>query len=160
LSSGCPPLKCFSLFLTSNLSISEQECFDPLAYLDSQPRGKHKGHRYREANRDQPFPAGYRDHFGNRKSATNKKPKKASQSRLPAKPSSSSSAPGWPSVPPSFPANSKKRPEPPLTDLREAKKPRDLRTYGYMWDGLELGDGGQRRDRTADAGLFRAALYH
>jgi hypothetical protein len=32
-----------------------------------------------------------------------------------------------------------------------------------LWTSLDFGGcrvGGQRRDRTADAGLFRAALYH
>jgi hypothetical protein len=32
-----------------------------------------------------------------------------------------------------------------------------------LWTSLDFGgfeNGGQRRDRTADAGLFRAALYH
>jgi hypothetical protein len=29
-----------------------------------------------------------------------------------------------------------------------------------VWANLLILNGGQRRDRTADAGLFRAALYH
>ncbi len=43
---------------------------------------------------------------------------------------------------------------------RVTRKINDLRESWTALDDLGCKDGGQGRDRTADAGLFRAALYH